>query len=242
MAESQWKTFVNHLAAGAMWDGIKYLASQLWGPLVLAGVVAVWQKAKHGSLDWFAIGGIFVIASILVFLSFRKPKVSVPAIDLPTPVEPLDIQIDKMAAANAATAPQAGATNADVVPNITMVSHEVTYDPAGGVSYPLKLRIYFRNDSPTIAAAVRVANFAQTSSIPVQRPTPIRTLQFNLEDGKWWPEQHGREYLAVLPGQQFRTWVSFDDKQTNKTQLDLTAGRLGKITLLANGHRMDFQV
>ena len=145
MSESQWKTFVNHLAAGATWDGIRYLASQLWGPLVLAGVVAVWQKVKHGSLDWLAIGGIFIIASILMFLSLRKPKASAPAIDFAPRIEPLDIKIDKMVAASAATAPKAGATDAEVAPNITMVSHEVTHDPAAGVSYPLKLRIYFSN-------------------------------------------------------------------------------------------------
>jgi hypothetical protein len=71
-SSDQVKSFANNLAAGAVWDGIK----QLWGPVVLAGIVAVWEKVKHGSLDWFAIGGMFLVASLLAFLSFSKPKQS----------------------------------------------------------------------------------------------------------------------------------------------------------------------
>jgi len=71
MAQSeQVKGFVNNVLAGAVWDGLK----QLWGPVVIAAVVAIWGKLKHGSLDWYAIVGMFLLASLLVFLNFRKPK------------------------------------------------------------------------------------------------------------------------------------------------------------------------
>ncbi len=66
----QSKGFINNVAAGAVWDGIK----QLWGPVVLAAIVAVWEKIKHGALDWVAIVGMFLFASLLAFLNFRKPK------------------------------------------------------------------------------------------------------------------------------------------------------------------------
>jgi hypothetical protein len=66
----QGKGFINNLVAGAAWDGIK----QLWGPVVLAAIVAFWQKLKHGSLDWVAVVGMFLVASVLAFLNFRKPK------------------------------------------------------------------------------------------------------------------------------------------------------------------------
>jgi hypothetical protein len=66
----QVKGFVNNIVAGAVWDGIK----QLWGPAVIAVIVAVWGKLKHGSLDWVAIIGMFLVASALAFLNFRKPK------------------------------------------------------------------------------------------------------------------------------------------------------------------------
>ena len=65
----QAKGFINNVVAGAVWDGIK----QLWAPVVLAAMVAVWEKIKHGSLDWVAIVGMFLFASLLAFLNFRKP-------------------------------------------------------------------------------------------------------------------------------------------------------------------------
>ena len=66
----QSKGFINNVADGAVWDGIK----QLWGRVVLAAIVAVWEKIKHGALDWVAIVGMFLFASLLAFLNFRKPK------------------------------------------------------------------------------------------------------------------------------------------------------------------------
>jgi|ERR1035438_1077073 hypothetical protein len=66
--KEQVKGFFNNLLAGAVWDGVKLL----WGPTVLAAIVGMWQKLKHGSLDWAAIDGMFVVATILAFLNFRR--------------------------------------------------------------------------------------------------------------------------------------------------------------------------
>lgn len=67
----QAKGFFNNILANAAWDGIKRL---LWGPAVLAGIVGLWEKVKHGSLDWLAIVGMFVVASTLAFFNFRGRK------------------------------------------------------------------------------------------------------------------------------------------------------------------------
>lgn len=40
MSDDQTKGFLNNIFASAVWDGLK----QLWSPLVLAAIVAVWQK------------------------------------------------------------------------------------------------------------------------------------------------------------------------------------------------------
>jgi hypothetical protein len=51
MAEGgQIKGFLNHLAAGVTWDGIK---RGLGCSLVTGLATAVWEKLKHGSLDWY---------------------------------------------------------------------------------------------------------------------------------------------------------------------------------------------
>lgn len=68
----QTKGFISNVLASATWDGIK----QLWGPAVLAVIVALWQKLKHGSLDWLAIVGMFLVACLLAFLNFRKSNKS----------------------------------------------------------------------------------------------------------------------------------------------------------------------
>jgi hypothetical protein len=45
------------------------------GSSLITGIItALWEKLRHGSLDWYAIGGMFV-ATFVVFLSvFRKQR------------------------------------------------------------------------------------------------------------------------------------------------------------------------
>jgi hypothetical protein len=40
------------------------------GSLVLSIVGAIWDKLKHGSVDWLAIAGLFIIACVVIFLLF----------------------------------------------------------------------------------------------------------------------------------------------------------------------------
>jgi len=78
------KNFFNNLMANAVWDFIKQSIKRLWSAAVLAALLALWQKAKHGSLDWVAIVGMFAVASFLTFLNFRKPKTSAMIVNNPT--------------------------------------------------------------------------------------------------------------------------------------------------------------
>ena len=84
MSAKQFKSFVNSLIANATWDGLK----QLWGPAVLAFIVALWQKLRHGSLDWLAIAGLFIAALVISLVNFRHRERRRLETPLPLPPEP----------------------------------------------------------------------------------------------------------------------------------------------------------
>jgi hypothetical protein len=65
----QVKGYINNLIADATWDAIKRIVG---GSLVLSLATAIWEKLKHGSLDWYAIGGIFVLTLLVAASIFRK--------------------------------------------------------------------------------------------------------------------------------------------------------------------------
>jgi hypothetical protein len=71
----QTKSFFNNVISDAVWDAVK----KLWGPAVIAAIVALWEKAKHASLDWLAIGGLFIIAAVITFFNFRKNESAQPS-------------------------------------------------------------------------------------------------------------------------------------------------------------------
>jgi len=71
MANEQVKGFANNFAASAFYDWCK---NNLAGPAMTAAVVALWGKLKHGSLDWWAIGGMFLFSAILMLLGHRKNR------------------------------------------------------------------------------------------------------------------------------------------------------------------------
>lgn len=53
------------------------------GSVMLSMGTAIWDKVKHGSIDWLGIGGLFVLALIVFFLLFwffwrRLPAISPP--------------------------------------------------------------------------------------------------------------------------------------------------------------------
>jgi hypothetical protein len=70
--DDQTKGFFNNILANATWDVVKVL----WGPALLALAAAVWQKLKNGSLDWYAIGLLFVVALVIAWLNFRRGNVT----------------------------------------------------------------------------------------------------------------------------------------------------------------------
>jgi hypothetical protein len=63
--------FLNNLIAAATWDGIK---RGLVCSLMTGLGTAIWEKLKHGSLDWYAIGGMFILTLIVVMSIFRKKE------------------------------------------------------------------------------------------------------------------------------------------------------------------------
>jgi hypothetical protein len=126
----QSKGILNNLIASVIWDSIK----QLFGPAVLAGIVAVWQKL-HGSMDWVAIVGIFVLASLLAFLNFRKPRKS------PQPtVEALPARVEepKLIIHNAVYAAglETEVSVTEQLKNLTRDAIAITIDPTLGGLLP----------------------------------------------------------------------------------------------------------
>src|SRR6266851_6988021 len=67
----QTRSFISNLVASATWDGIK---RGLGGSLMTALTTALWEKLKHGSLDWYAIGVMFVVTFIVIISFFRKDR------------------------------------------------------------------------------------------------------------------------------------------------------------------------
>jgi len=121
------------------------------------------------------------------------------------------------------------------LPVLTVVSHEFTND--AGATYPLKMRVQFRNDS-TACVSVRVTSFKEGLA-PMQHPFPVSVLQ--VSSGKWFPESPA-DQIAVLPGQLFRVWIGFDATSTDKNKLQQLKGRLGTLTLTANNQPSTFSL
>jgi hypothetical protein len=346
----QAKGFINNVVAGAVWDGIK----QLWAPVVLAAMVAVWEKIKHGSLDWVAIVGMFLFASLLAFLNFRKPKqlqggkpqqwkpawqrlqwanaererlereiqqlkaaqpkplagrifelaaryrkaarefhkqnpqppappastawatkangwyrtnfyseiqraqnelaaegLSDVAFDVSIEYPPTLDRIEQIAQklrflasqlsddpSERSAYPSADIDKDVTTPiNISIVSEHVEY--AGGADCPLKLRLHLRNESAE-AIDVRFQDF---------RPQFITTKKVVTETFQVWlagaflpPQPHGIGRVAVIPEQQFATWLAIDEGRFNKAQVEEHRGKIGILVLLVNGQHYDIQL
>ncbi len=67
------KNILDSIFANATWELVK---AALGCSLVTGLSTALWQKLKHGSLDWWAISGMFIVTLVVVFSIFwrRKPK------------------------------------------------------------------------------------------------------------------------------------------------------------------------
>jgi hypothetical protein len=63
-SKSHLRELVGELRPHAVWETIKWL-SVLAAPTIIASSYAVWQKARHLSVDWYVFGGLFVVSTIL---------------------------------------------------------------------------------------------------------------------------------------------------------------------------------
>jgi hypothetical protein len=70
----QIKGFINNIVANATWDTVKRIVG---GSLVTALGTALWEKLRHGSLDWYAIGGMFCLTLVIMLSFFRKGSVAI---------------------------------------------------------------------------------------------------------------------------------------------------------------------
>jgi hypothetical protein len=78
MPNDQAKGFLNNIIASATWDGVK---RGIGCSLVTGLATALWEKLKHGSLDWVAIGGMFALTMFVVMSIFRKREPTIATVD-----------------------------------------------------------------------------------------------------------------------------------------------------------------
>jgi hypothetical protein len=129
-------------------------------------------------------------------------------------------------------APESPGASPFGTPQVSRVSHFLELASLGSnVQYRLKMRIEFRNDSKR-SIAVRIGHYTPIRA-RVQQPFVLDVLQIRL-GGKWLPDPNGLEQVAVLPGQQFRLWIAFDETKMSKPQAEELVGQLGYLTLIAD--------
>jgi hypothetical protein len=106
-----------------------------------------------------------------------------------------------------------------------------------GATFPIKYYVDVINDSRK-SVAVRVAGY-ERDTVSLQKFIP-NTLQVML-GGKFLPDTNSVESVAVLPNQRCCAWVGVDSQFT-KAQLGNLKGRIGTLTLTANGKRIAFKL
>ena len=107
---------------------------------------------------------------------------------------------------------------------------------ATGAMYPLKYYLEVINDSKK-CVAVRVSDY-EPDNIKLQKFVP-GTLQLMLE-GNWFPTPNSTEMLALLPNQRCRAWIGVDAKNFTQADLQRFKGKIGTLTLTANGKKIPF--
>lgn len=107
-----------------------------------------------------------------------------------------------------------------------------------GVSYPLKYYIEAINDSRK-CIAVRVSEYTP-NTVTLQKFIPD-TLQAMMLDG-WHPRPNTTDSVALLPNQRCRAWVGIDATRFTKDQVELLEGKIGTLTLTANGKKIPFEI
>jgi len=103
--------------------------------------------------------------------------------------------------------------------------------------YPLKHYIEATNDSRK-CVAVRVSDY-KPNAVTLQKFIPS-TLQIHLNG--WYPKPDSTDSVALLPNQRCRAWIGVDATKFTKLQLDTLEGKIGTLTLTANGKKIPFEL
>lgn len=114
-------------------------------------------------------------------------------------------------------------------------THAYTSDQPGA-DYPLKYYLEAINDSRK-CMAVRVSEF-RPLMITLQEFVPD-TVQAMMPDG-WHPRPNTTDAVALLRNQRCRVWIGIDATKFSRGQIDSLEGRIGTLTLTANGKKIDF--
>jgi hypothetical protein len=105
-----------------------------------------------------------------------------------------------------------------------------------GAQYPLKYYLEVENDSKE-CVAVRVYGYVP-NAVTLQKFVPD-TLQAWMSG---WQPPNTTDVVALLPNQRCRAWVGLDAKFT-KSQVETTLeGKMGTLTLTANGKKISFEI
>jgi hypothetical protein len=107
-----------------------------------------------------------------------------------------------------------------------------------GIGYPLKYYVELINDSRK-CVAVRVSDFVP-NAVTVQKFIP-NTLQAMMS-GDWLPSPESIDSVALLPNQRCRAWVGLDATKFTKNQVETLKGKIGTLTLTANGKKIPFEL
>lgn len=84
-----------------------------------------------------------------------------------------------------------------------------------------------------------VSDYA-ADAVTLQKFVPD-TLQAMMPDG-WHPKPNTTDSVALLPNQRCRAWVGIDAKKFTKNQLETLEGKIGTLTLTANGKKIPFKL
>jgi hypothetical protein len=86
---------------------------------------------------------------------------------------------------------------------------------------------------------VSVSDYA-ADAVTLQKFVPD-TLQALMPDG-WHPKPNTADSVALLPNQRCRAWVGIDAKKFTKNQVETLEGKIGTLTLTANGKKIPFKL
>jgi len=220
------------------WAGIATIATfAIYLMTLIIGFVKPSSSGSWKSTSTWIMPGlvvsVFLLAAILNFLTHRR--ISRVEREIPSFfVDNLPIDGPAKAAADRAKRSMENAEHIKrSLPSITKLADQIEYGN-GSVSYPLKLRIQFRNDSG-LPADIQMHEY-QPEMVKI-KGFPAEVLQLRIKDA-WLPSPHGVGRIAVYPGQQFQAWIGLDDGLYSRAQVEGRRGNMGRLIFLVNGEHV----